>query len=97
MREANDNGLDCLILNNVTATSEAYLHINATKSVKAKGGIFGAVPTFRDLLYAINGSPAREPSEPFWDVSGRALPANPHLLDPDRIEMPSDNHISPGS
>lgn len=86
MREANDNGFDCLILEDVTAAAEECLHISAIKSVEAEGGIFGAVSTSRDVLYAIDvvDSPSRRSSYPFEDVPGKTLLPNPHILDQTR-------------
>ncbi|KAH7348670.1 putative Peroxyureidoacrylate/ureidoacrylate amidohydrolase RutB [Rhexocercosporidium sp. MPI-PUGE-AT-0058] len=53
MREANDNGFDCLIVEDATAASEQMLHDGAIGSVKAEGGIFGAVTTSDLILGAV--------------------------------------------
>ncbi len=53
MREANDNGFDCLIIEDATAASEASLHKGAIESVKAEGGIFGAVATSDKILATV--------------------------------------------
>jgi len=53
MREANDNGFDCLIVEDATAASEQKLHDAAIASVKAEGGIFGAVTTSDKILGAV--------------------------------------------
>ncbi|KAK0121988.1 hypothetical protein ONS95_010257 [Cadophora gregata] len=55
MREANDNGFDCLIVEDATAASEQKLHDAAIASVKAEGGIFGAVTTADKILGALAG------------------------------------------
>ncbi len=53
MREANDNGFDCLLVEDATAASEANLHTSAVESVKGEGGIFGAVATSDQILAAL--------------------------------------------
>jgi nicotinamidase-related amidase len=53
MREANDNGFDCLLVEDGTAASEPHLHAGAVESVKAEGGIFGAVSTTDKILAAL--------------------------------------------
>lgn len=53
MREANDNGFDCLIVEDCTAAAEKHLHDGAIQSVKAEGGIFGAVTTAEKVLMAL--------------------------------------------
>lgn len=76
MRDANDNGFDCVLLEDVTAAAEKHLHDNAVKSVKAEGGIFGAVSTAKDVLRALgvepehSPSPPRKASFPFQDTYG---------------------------
>lgn len=39
MREANDNGFDCLLVEDCCAAAEVALHDAAVESVKAEGGI----------------------------------------------------------
>jgi nicotinamidase-related amidase len=53
MREANDRGFDCVVLEDGTAASEPSLHMSAIESVKMEGGIFGAVSKVEDLELAI--------------------------------------------
>ncbi|KAE8447905.1 hypothetical protein EG329_009977 [Mollisiaceae sp. DMI_Dod_QoI] len=53
MREANDNGFDCLLVEDATAASEQHLHDGAVESVKSEGGIFGAVTTADKILTAL--------------------------------------------
>jgi nicotinamidase-related amidase len=55
MREANDNGFDCLLVEDCTAASEPHLHTGAVESVKAEGGIFGAVSDSKKIRAAISG------------------------------------------
>jgi len=104
MREANDIGMDCLILEDVTAAAEICLHENAIKSIKAEGGIFGAVSTLEDVFHALDivDSP-RQLSMPFEDVTAKTVLADlgaeePNLLE-DEIpcERFSNKVISPNS
>lgn len=53
MREANDNGFDCLLVRDCTAASEIALHEGAVASVIGEGGIFGAVSTAEEVLAAL--------------------------------------------
>lgn len=50
MREANDNGFDCLLVEDCCAAAEKGLHEMAVASVKAEGGIFGAVASSESVL-----------------------------------------------
>lgn len=53
MREANDRGFDCVVLEDGTAASEPSLHVSTLESVKMEGGIFGAVANLEDLILAV--------------------------------------------
>lgn len=53
MREANDRGFDCVILEDGTAASELSLHVSTIESVKMEGGIFGAVAKVDDIVHAV--------------------------------------------
>jgi nicotinamidase-related amidase len=53
MRDANDNNFDCLLVEDASAASEDFLHAHAVESVKAEGGIFGAVSTTGNVLAAL--------------------------------------------
>jgi len=53
MRDANDNNFDCLLVEDASAASEDHLHAHAVESVKAEGGIFGAVSTAGNVLAAL--------------------------------------------
>jgi nicotinamidase-related amidase len=53
MREASDNGFDCLLVEDATAASERGLHESAVQSVMAEGGIFGAVTKTDKVLLAL--------------------------------------------
>lgn len=53
MREANDRGFDCVLLEDGSAAAEPPLHINTLESVKMEGGIFGAVAKLDDVVHAV--------------------------------------------
>lgn len=52
MRDANDLGLDCLLVHDATAAGQAHLHEAAVQMVVEEGGIFGAVASTRSILHA---------------------------------------------
>lgn len=53
MREANDRGFDCLVLDDGTAAAEPSLHTATIESVKMEGGIFGSVAKLEDVIQAV--------------------------------------------
>jgi len=54
MREANDRGYECLILEDCTAATDAGDYLFALKMVKMSGGIFGAVAASDNFIAAIS-------------------------------------------
>lgn len=54
MREANDRGFDCVLLDDGSAASEPSLHVSTVESVKMEGGIFGAITKLEDVVTAVD-------------------------------------------
>ncbi|WP_274650567.1 cysteine hydrolase family protein [Paenibacillus humicola] len=55
MREANDRGYECLILEDCTGATDEGNHRAALKMVTMQGGVFGAVSRSEDVLTALAG------------------------------------------
>lgn len=53
LREANDRGFDCLLLEDCCGAIDADNHLAAVEMIRQKGGIFGAVSKAESLLEAI--------------------------------------------
>ena len=54
MREANDRGYDCLLVEDCCAASEANLHRAAVEMVRTEGGIFGVTAKLEDVVDAVS-------------------------------------------
>ncbi len=52
MREANDRGLECLILSDCTGATDPGNHAAALHMVTMQGGVFGCVATSQDVIDA---------------------------------------------
>jgi nicotinamidase-related amidase len=59
MREANDRGFECVIVEDATGATDRGNHVAALKMVQMQGGVFGAVSDSRALIEAMS---ARTPS-----------------------------------
>lgn len=53
MREANDRGFECLLLQDCTGATDRGNHEAALKMVQMQGGVFGAVSTSAQLIEAL--------------------------------------------
>jgi nicotinamidase-related amidase len=52
MRNANDMGFECLLLEDCCGATNQVNHLAALKMVKMQGGVFGAVATSEQLMAA---------------------------------------------
>jgi nicotinamidase-related amidase len=56
MRDANDRGYECLLLEDCTGATDHGNYLAALHMVKMQGGVFGAVAHSRDLLKALGAA-----------------------------------------
>ena len=54
LREANDRGYECLLLEDCTGATDAQNHLAAIQMIKMQGGVFGSVSSSRDFIRALS-------------------------------------------
>ncbi|KAH8696041.1 Isochorismatase-like protein [Talaromyces proteolyticus] len=71
MREANDRGFDCVLLEDVCAATDPSLHTSTLDSVKMEGGIFGSVAKADDIISAVENFKANAIKKMTPQLSGQ--------------------------
>jgi nicotinamidase-related amidase len=53
LREANDRGFECLLLDDCCGATDSSNHLAAIKMIKMQGGVFGAVSDSTALIKSL--------------------------------------------
>ena len=56
LREANDRGYECLLLEDCTGATDEGNHRAAIKMIKMQGGVFGSVSNSQDFIQAVRAT-----------------------------------------
>lgn len=71
MREANDRGYDCVLLEDGTSAAEPNLQVATIQGIKMEGGIFGAVTRVEDVISAVENFKAITVKKPMGGMAGQ--------------------------
>src|ERR1700738_5361842 len=87
MREANDRGFECLLLEDCCGATDRSNHEHAIRMIKMQGGVFGTVADSKSLLALLGGLPGCRFPDSDRRPSGRrrgiATPASRYCNRPD--------------
>ena len=71
MREANDLGYECLLVEDACSALDPETFAGAVRSVQMSGGIFGAVATTAEVVALLRGAAVADPLHPLRPLTQR--------------------------